>query len=251
MSQPFAIGRKALGICDRCGFTYLLHELRNQVVDLRQTGLLVCPTCLDGDQPQLQLGSVLVSDPQALENPRLDTGEDASRFGDAVRYDFLTDVDGWVANDAAVALSWVSSGDLRLVGDPGEGDLPKFNKSVSISTNPSTGYNKIVMRIRAADDPDEPFGVPDAVSWLGGVSWTSDGASGSAVSTNMPVWIQMGDPYTVVSWDLSSVATWSDEISDGVYSIVNNIEFGLFDVNGEVIRLDIDYIRIQNWSDQS
>jgi len=49
-----------------------------------ETGLLVCPECLDKDQPQLQLGRWPVNDPQALENPR-PMGQDGGR---SVMYDY-------------------------------------------------------------------------------------------------------------------------------------------------------------------
>jgi hypothetical protein len=64
----------ALGLCDRCGFSYKLNELHEQIFDLRPTGLLVCRDCLDIDNPQLQLGRVSQYDPQSLENPRPDVG---------------------------------------------------------------------------------------------------------------------------------------------------------------------------------
>ena len=35
--------------------------------------LMVCDTCWDPDQPQLQLGMYPVDDPQAVRNPRRDT----------------------------------------------------------------------------------------------------------------------------------------------------------------------------------
>jgi|DEB19_MinimDraft_3_1074340.scaffolds.fasta_scaffold00242_7 hypothetical protein len=75
MTRPFAQGKKALGICDRCGFTYRLVELKEQIEDARLTGLLVCDECLDEDQPQLQLGKIPINDPQALQNPRPDRVE--------------------------------------------------------------------------------------------------------------------------------------------------------------------------------
>jgi hypothetical protein len=39
----------------------------------KNINLLVCPTCWEPDQPQLQLGMYPVYDPQALQNPRPDT----------------------------------------------------------------------------------------------------------------------------------------------------------------------------------
>jgi len=43
------------------------------VVKTKNVNLLVCPTCWEPDQPQLQLGMYPVDDPQALRNPRPDT----------------------------------------------------------------------------------------------------------------------------------------------------------------------------------
>ena len=75
----YATGDKALGICDRCGFEYLLHELKTEVINLFDTDLKVCPNCWDPDQPQNMLGRFPVSDPQALRGARPDTGAPASR----------------------------------------------------------------------------------------------------------------------------------------------------------------------------
>lgn len=72
VSSKYAAGNRALGICDRCGFEYLLHELFTEYYDLRPNGLRVCFTCLDVDHPQLQLGEIIISDPQSLYDPRPD-----------------------------------------------------------------------------------------------------------------------------------------------------------------------------------
>jgi hypothetical protein len=76
---PYAQGKKAIGYCDRCGFQYPLHELKQEVVNLNVTNMLVCPECWDPDQPQNQLGRYHVDDPQALRNPRPPLGLDESR----------------------------------------------------------------------------------------------------------------------------------------------------------------------------
>ena len=52
----FAAGQYAFGFCDRCGFRYGLHDLKPEIVDMTPSGFLVCPECLDQDQPQYQLG---------------------------------------------------------------------------------------------------------------------------------------------------------------------------------------------------
>ena len=74
MAGPkFASGKKAISECDRCGFRYKLKELKKLVIKTKNINLLVCPTCWEPDQPQLQLGMYPVYDPQALQNPRKDT----------------------------------------------------------------------------------------------------------------------------------------------------------------------------------
>jgi len=73
MSGPkFATGKKAIAECDRCGFRYQLKQLKKLVIKTKNINLLVCPTCWEPDQPQLQLGMYPVYDPQALQNPRND-----------------------------------------------------------------------------------------------------------------------------------------------------------------------------------
>lgn len=68
----------ALGLCDRCGFSFKLNQLHEEYYDMRPNGLLVCSTCLDVDNPQLQLGLVKVDDPQSLIDPRPDVGRPGS-----------------------------------------------------------------------------------------------------------------------------------------------------------------------------
>jgi hypothetical protein len=72
MPNPFASGKKAIAECDRCGFRYKLKQLRKLTIKTKSTNILVCPTCWEPDQPQLQIGMYPVDDPQALRNPRPD-----------------------------------------------------------------------------------------------------------------------------------------------------------------------------------
>lgn len=72
--SDYAIGKNALGLCDRCGWTYKLKELKYQYENLEKTGLRVCPTCLDVDHPQLRLSDLDPRDPQGLLDPRIDIG---------------------------------------------------------------------------------------------------------------------------------------------------------------------------------
>jgi hypothetical protein len=73
MANRFASGKKAIAICDRCGQQFKLVELKKEIIKTKTFNLLVCKSCWDPDQPQLQLGMYPVDDPQALRNPRRDT----------------------------------------------------------------------------------------------------------------------------------------------------------------------------------
>lgn len=73
--MAYAVGKKALGICDRCGFTYKLKELKYEVQDEKRTGSRICPNCFDPDQPQYQVGRLNTADNIALYNPRPDSNE--------------------------------------------------------------------------------------------------------------------------------------------------------------------------------
>ena len=72
MGNRFASGKNAIAECDRCGFRYKLTVLRKEIIKTKTYNLLVCPTCWDPDQPQLQLGMYPVDDPQGIRDPRPD-----------------------------------------------------------------------------------------------------------------------------------------------------------------------------------
>jgi hypothetical protein len=73
MSTRFALGKKAIALCDRCGFQFKLKQLKTLTIKTKNVNLLVCPDCWEPDQPQLQLGMYPIDDPQALRNPRPDS----------------------------------------------------------------------------------------------------------------------------------------------------------------------------------
>lgn len=75
MGQRFASNKRAVALCDVCGFQYKLKELRNVIVKGRDTNVKACPECWDPDHPQLHLGEYPVDDPQALRDPRPDNAE--------------------------------------------------------------------------------------------------------------------------------------------------------------------------------
>jgi len=72
MSNRFASAKNSIAECDRCGFRYKLKQLKELVIKTKNINMLVCPTCWEPDQPQLQLGMYPVDDPQAVRNPRPD-----------------------------------------------------------------------------------------------------------------------------------------------------------------------------------
>ena len=72
MPSPFASARNSLAAGDRCGFRYKLTELKPLTIKTKITNILVCQTCWEPDQPQLQLGMYPINDPQAVRNPRPD-----------------------------------------------------------------------------------------------------------------------------------------------------------------------------------
>ena len=73
MGNRFASGKKAIAICDRCGFQFRLKELKALVIKTKNVNIIVCNECWEPDQPQLQLGMYPVDDPQGLRNPRPDS----------------------------------------------------------------------------------------------------------------------------------------------------------------------------------
>jgi hypothetical protein len=79
MSSKYTVGRRSFGFCDRCSFRYKLAQLKKLTIKTQNVNIKVCPECWEADHPQLQLGMYPVQDPQAIEDPRPDTGLLVSR----------------------------------------------------------------------------------------------------------------------------------------------------------------------------
>ena len=79
MTNKFASKKRAIAECDVCGFQFKLRELRSKIVRGRDTNILACPECFDGDHPQNRQGMFPVDDPQAIQNPRPPGHLDSSR----------------------------------------------------------------------------------------------------------------------------------------------------------------------------
>lgn len=67
----FASGKHALAICDRCGTTCKLRELKRLVNNNQLTGLKVCGDCWEPDHP-LNSPPLRTADAEALFEPRPD-----------------------------------------------------------------------------------------------------------------------------------------------------------------------------------
>jgi hypothetical protein len=77
--ERYASGKRAWGICDRCGWRCRLNEMRAEYVQGMTRGNKVCPACYDEDHPQNFSGRMgAIVDPEALADPRPDTGRTAS-----------------------------------------------------------------------------------------------------------------------------------------------------------------------------
>lgn len=75
MTVSFARGQRALGICDKCGFRFLLSTLVTPSIRGIKQNSKVCSSCYDPDHPQNFQGVKPVYDPQALRNARPDVPE--------------------------------------------------------------------------------------------------------------------------------------------------------------------------------
>lgn len=74
----YSSGKHSKAICDRCGQKYKYSQLKPEVYNRKPNGLRVCPSCLDKDHPQLQLGKAKIVDAEALRHPRPDIAEVAT-----------------------------------------------------------------------------------------------------------------------------------------------------------------------------
>jgi|TARA_R110002020_G_scaffold27859_8_gene89503 hypothetical protein len=62
----YAVGNKALGLCDRCGFQYKYQQLKKE-----WNGAKTCPDCFETKEPQLK-PLPHAADAEALYEPRPD-----------------------------------------------------------------------------------------------------------------------------------------------------------------------------------
>ena len=228
MAGPYAAGRKALGICDRCGFTYRLLELRKETVNRILTDTKVCPACFDTDHPQLGLGRLRINDPQALLDPRTDSGEEASKYGTSIRFEFDTDEEDFVGTNCTFlntgnksALLTATSNDPQIEREEGTSSAISVDASI---------YTQVTMLFRTIVSG----------TWSGELWWQR--TTEASWSTDRRLIIpyshvpNMGSADTVVKWDLFGVANWDGTV-DGVR---------IFPYEESGTSIEIDYIRFES-----
>lgn len=108
----FSTGKHSIAECDRCGFRYKLHALKELVVRDANTNIFVCSECFEADHPQNQQGKYPVYDPQAVENPR----PDLSLYADSMSRDYQW---GWRPVGGATADLIDLENDLVMTFDLG------------------------------------------------------------------------------------------------------------------------------------
>lgn len=278
MGQPFAAGKRAIGYCDRCGFQYLLSELRSEVKNLEETDVKACPECWDPDNPQTQLGRHYFNDPQALRNPRPTGGVAGRDLPSGYRCDFSTGtsastparIDGWWAKNGTV--TWESSSQtLKVVSDgTSVSDPPKLTRGYNnnesnndwLSIDASV-YKFAVVMLKVNTFPAGASGW----SFLGNFEWTKN------TDTSGPVSLAFDGPESALSippfsppkarfyntqtsdgflaadkdmatwhklvFDMSDVASWTGTIT--------GLRFALMDADGSSVdngSYSVDYIEV-------
>lgn len=243
MGQAFASGKHAFGFCDRCGFRYALHKLQTEVVNLTPTNIRVCPSCFDPDQPQNQLGRYEFNDPQALRNPRPPLGLAASRYGNSVRFDFLTGLDGWIA-DHATAVWQSAEQNVRMASTEEDPkflslDIGESSFLASGSVSPLRDYKYARCLMSVVQFADER----NTGDWEGQFFWQRDDedpmfSEGRSMSIPRPDFESMGNNKHLLTWDLRDHAEWSGTITA--------VRFDFFEdqIPGNYI-IDIDYVRFE------
>lgn len=73
--MAYASGSHAKAVCDICGWDVNYKDLRPHITAQKPDGLKVCPECYDIDNPQLLVGKINLTDPQALYQPRPNSAE--------------------------------------------------------------------------------------------------------------------------------------------------------------------------------
>ena len=221
---------------------------------MEKTGLLTCPECWDPDQPQNLLGRWPVEDPQALRNPRPDSGIMDSRWGGSTVWNFTLSTEDWryvIPGGASNTLTWNDSdGTLTATQtSSGIGSLEYFKKSDGTGV-----YASIDLDAAAADERDldtvrvviriDDSNLTSMGTWVGRFYWgtTDDIDTDPFVLGNVevvePDWDNsMGDRYVTLEYDMSGVSNWSGTIT--------SLRFDLYNTSSDFKTFRVDSIRVE------
>lgn len=235
MAGAFASARIALGNCDRCGFQYLLKELRSEVVNLEETDVKVCPECWDPDNPQTQLGRYFFSDPQALRNPRPVGSTSGRLIAGTLAYDFTSSLDGFVGLNGT--LTHDSSNGYAVLEMPSSPSLAELqNTAVSIDTSL---YRYVRMRFAysiLSSSPDQYY----AFSWKrsGQPSYES-----AIVAPDVDLYVN-GSEFHELVWD-----TLDDKTVAGTSPVwsgtLESVSFSFLSNPSSASTVEVDWIRFE------
>tara|TARA_R110002051_G_scaffold321634_2_gene409828 strand:- start:3659 stop:4813 length:1155 start_codon:yes stop_codon:yes gene_type:complete len=188
--------------------------------------------------PQTTLGRHEFRDPQALRNPRPPLGLAESRYSGALRYDFITDTDGFTGVNATVSYDSVNQS-IVVTSDavPTDGESSRFlNEDTAISTSE---YRYVECRLKLNERPD------DIYNWAGEFRWEDSGSGiwRGPLSIPEPDWNRMGDPYQLLLWDMYGI-NFDASPRTSWKSTATKIRFDLWgtppDTSGA---LEVDYVR--------
>jgi hypothetical protein len=206
--------------------------LKGEVVNLEETGILVCQECWDGDHPQNALGRWPVDDPQALRNPRPDTAQEASRWGTGSVWNFEASAEEWrMDNITAFADGQVDWHDGKYVqilsvtdGTTGFDYYEKGSEGqfASIDIDSALASGRPLNIVRVTLKKSEASSILHLGSWLGEFKWGKTDnpddpdpfSDGYSVSLPEPDWDEsMGDKWVTLEYDMLGNADWSGVVT--------------------------------------
>jgi hypothetical protein len=253
--NKYARGKKALGICDRCGLTYRYLQLKTEVVDDIIVNNRVCPECFDPDHPQNRAGKIDYSDAISLRQPRTDTTT-GSEFIDrrqttaAYCWEFDTYELGREA-DQNSTMDWMPEGSGTLTWNSagssgsqnGTATLVTVGSDEGMTRDTSAALNglwfssndydfaRIRMRVVVETQPADWSGIFSFRR-----SFDSVGQYKELPLAPRPEAIkQMGDQWFILEYDLGADATW--------VSTIRELRFQPYNTAGNTV--EIDYIRLE------
>jgi len=244
MSNPFAAGKKALAICDRCGLSYKFNDLRKETVNRNLTNLKVCPECLDIDHEQLQLGRLDPTDPIALREPRPDRSDGTSpndRYLTSISYDFNNSTDLWTPTTVTSPVSTFTANNTYATFENGSLTSSSIGIRRQRSSSPlsidTSVYKKVRSLVRI-----QTFGIATSQPWRGDIAWirTTDADSFQPPSNSV---IEQPDTglypigrWMLLEWDLTGASSWSGTV-DG-FRFTPTIQ--------SACKWDIEYLRFES-----